>query len=98
MGEQSYIYLTQKDEHKKIRIKGRIPGIENFEFKTRLFLKVDGKIIIEKELGIGDYEIVELVTFPKGKKKVELYFSATQVLPGNDKRIASTRIFEIGFE
>ena len=98
MGEQSYIYLTKKDNHKKIVIKGRIPGIEDFKFKTTLFLKIDGKIVMEKELGIGDYEINELVSSINGKKKVELLFSDIQVLPGNDKRIASTRIFEIGFE
>jgi hypothetical protein len=95
------VTLTQPPDHSVLSIKGTVPRIGNDAFETTVRVSVDGQVVGEKTLGVGEFDwAVSLGTAAAsqpGPRRVELVFSAGQTLPGGDARAVGALLSSLGF-
>lgn len=97
VSEQAYFVLGKKLGDRFLLIKGMIPQIGSPDFSTNLTLSFDGKKIADKNLGLGNFEIKVPVSPDTQRHRIDLAFSHSQALPGEDGRLTGGHISFIGF-
>lgn len=96
ISENSFFDLAAKNKRNLI-ISGFVPLISNKNFQTTLQVNVNGVLVSDSKLSIGDFK-VKISTIPSAQiQRVELKFSSSQKLPGADGRITAAKISYIGF-
>ena len=96
----SAMTLSQPPGHGHVRISGEIPQIADASFETTLRIKVDGQVVGEQKLRVGQFDLS--LPAPRGTvsmdgRKVELEFTRPQQLPGVDARSVGARLAFLGF-
>lgn len=96
ISEQSFCVLKGTSRDARIRITGMVPGITDMQFRTRIHVVVDGVPVIEREIGVGDFSVeAPLPGDATQKRRVEIRFDKSQVLPGDDARRTGAKISAI---
>ena len=100
IGSESYFELSDFSKN-SLKVSGSIPTLKNNpNFKTAIEVAVDGKIVISKELGGGDFNLSmpwKGSSSSASSKRVSIHFSNEQELPSPDGRPASAQIYFLGF-
>lgn len=97
ISEQSFFVLAQNEKSRHFVIKGAIPTIDNTNFKTVLNIKIDGKLIAKRELGVGSFVISLPMGHSTGRHRVDLAFDGYQRLRGEDGRPTGGKMDFIGY-
>lgn len=98
LSEESFFILAPEKNSKFFVLKGMIPQIKkNSDFKTTLTVKVAGKEIAQKELGLGAFEIKIPTENVVNEQRIDLSFSNYQQFAGRDGRYITARINFLGF-
>lgn len=97
--EDCYFGLTQANVSQTVSVRGVVPLIADPNFRTRVQLIVDGTVMQERELGIGDFEMTAAVSGQEnGTRIVEIRFSQHQTLPAGDGRVIGALLRYAGFD
>jgi hypothetical protein len=78
-------------------VKGQIPMIDDKTYSTMATLLVDGQVIMQRSLQLGEFELSGPIPPGKGRRRVELTFDRAQQLPNGDNRPVGAQIFFMGF-
>jgi len=98
IGENASFSLQQPNSANFLAIRGNVPGISgNDDFRTDLSVSIDGREMTRQSLGPGDFQVFAPVARGDGKKRVELVFSRSQILPEGDGRLVGARLAFAGF-
>jgi len=97
--EHVFVVLAPADVKvkNKLTLRGMIPMINDQSFECLLTIRVDGEIVAQKKLGLGDYELSAQIKAGSGSRRIELIFDQWQILPNGDSRPTSGLIKYIGF-
>lgn len=98
VSESSFFTLKQNKISQVLRVEGMIPLIHDPAFSTELTVMVDGKPVITKQLGLGEFAVTIDLPQIESKHRVDLRFSKNQRLPNGDNRLASALLKFIGFQ
>jgi hypothetical protein len=94
--ESSFVLLPTPDEQ-LLRVKGFIPMINDEKFLSTMTLKLNGKVVKEQTVGVGNFNIKVKISQKQGPQRISLTFSDVQVLPNKDGRLIGGKINYIGF-
>jgi hypothetical protein len=97
VSENAFFELSAQASSTKLVVKGMVPQIKDVAFSTQLTIFVDGQKIRTQKLGLGDFNIQVPIADLKPRQRVEISFSNTQRLPGDDGRITAGKINFIGY-
>lgn len=95
ISEDAFFNLNQP-KNSKLVIKGEFPQIHANQ--TKLSISVDGTKIYDERLIPGIFKIKLIVPNKPGRRKIELHFANTQLLPNGDNRPVAAKIEFLGFE
>lgn len=96
ISERSFFMLAS-DEKKQLVVSGMIPLLSDPAFSTTVTLSLGGRVIAEKPLGLGKFELAVPVSELRGRQRIDIAFSRYQVLPGQDGRTTGAKIDFLGF-
>ncbi len=96
--EHAFVVLAPADAtvRSTLTLRGMIPLINDPGFKCELTLWVDGRTVVRRKIGLGDYEVKVQINAGSGGRRIELAFDRWQILPGGDSRPVSGLIKYIG--
>jgi len=77
-------------------IKGTVPLVDNPKFATVLNVVIADRVV-QKQLGLGAFNIKIPVIGLSERQRIDLSFTESQTLPGNDGRVTGGKIDFIGF-
>jgi hypothetical protein len=92
--------LTQPAGANLVVARGAVPLIkDNYAYTAQVVMSVDGKVVAEKAVSPGPFEISSPVTSSAGVKSIRLqFFGPIQRLTPPDNRPGSALMSFIGFE
>lgn len=81
-----------------LTVRGVIPMLADKNYTTEVRLLVDNKEIAKKTFVPGDFELQAPPPAGAGNRSVSLFFSKSQVLPGEDQRLVGGLLRYVGFD
>lgn len=97
LSEAAFFNLLQPNKKSHLVIKGLLPKIDK-PITIDLTIYLDGKKIALQQISEGYFDIQIPVSQNSGRRKIELRFGKTQVLPHGDNRSVAGKIDFIGFK
>ncbi len=97
ISERAFFVLSPGASSRHFMLKGLIPKIEADDFRTTLTIRIDGKVVATKDLGLGIFDIRLPVEPGSGRHRIDLAFDRYQRLPGRDGRPTGGKIDFIGY-
>lgn len=97
VGDRSFVSLSPPAGDAVLVAHGIVPRVNDSSFTTEAVMTVDGRELVRKVLPLGEFDLVAEVPNAPGRRKVELSFSRTQNLPGDDRRPVGAQLTRIGF-
>jgi hypothetical protein len=98
LAASSSFALAQVDPSSTLVVRGMVPLIADSGFATEIRVMVDGREIARSTLGLGDFELRAPAPAGSARRRVEVQFSRTQVLPAPDGRHVGARLELLQFE
>ncbi|HEV7301549.1 MAG TPA: hypothetical protein VGN72_19450 [Tepidisphaeraceae bacterium] len=97
VSDASY-YMLKPEPGDKLSVRGEVPNVGNKGYSTKAVLKLDGQVLAEKMVTLGEFELIGDVPPGQGRRRVELTFEDNQYFPAPDNRPVAAKIFFVGFE
>jgi hypothetical protein len=97
ISERSFFVLSAQQVSKFLVVKGIVPQIKDPNFSSALSVSLNGKLIAQPKVGLGNFEVKVPVSALQSRQRVDLVFTNYQQLPGADGRITGGKIDFIGF-
>jgi hypothetical protein len=95
---RSYFIFSDPNERDPLTIRGMVPVSHDSAFRTTMSVIIDGQEIGRRTMGIGEFEYRFPVPPHPGRRRLELSFDKTQLLPYSDARQASALLRCVSFE
>jgi uncharacterized membrane protein YphA (DoxX/SURF4 family) len=96
--DRMYVMLNQPNGPAKLVCQMLVPLINDKGFSTEINLRVDGKVVTRKTVGLGDVELSADLPPDAGHRRIELSFSKSQRLPDPDNRPFGARLKSISIQ
>lgn len=96
VSDNAYVYLHQPKDSSQLIIRGLIHNLH--QNKSLLSIVVDHVLVKKAWLIPGEFSLQILIPKGQTRKKVELHFSNSYILPNNDNRRVGALLNYIGFE
>lgn len=98
LSDQSFVILSQPAAPCRIVCKLLVPNLGSSQFSTELGMRVDGKEVARKTVGVGDVELSADLPAEAGHRRIDLSFSKMQNFPDPDGRPIAAKVKSIGIE
>jgi hypothetical protein len=97
LSEQAFFVLSAQPASRYLVIKGGVPQTQDPNFSSTLKVSIGGKEIMQRKIGVGNFEVKVPVRNLQGRQRVDMAFTDYQPLPGGDGRIVGGGVEFIGF-
>ncbi len=97
IGGSSEVTLRQPVTSAPLVIRGAIPKIDDGNFHTSAAVMLNGQIALQRDLGVGEFELNVPAAACGARCRIDVNFSRTQRLPGGDRRPVAAQLKFIGF-
>lgn len=95
--ERAVFRLAPGIGQQRLQIKGMVPLIGNAKHQAVLTVRLDGRIVLTRTVGLGEFDVVAQVGDVQGPVRVDVTFDRLQTLPDGDGRPAAALLREVGF-
>jgi hypothetical protein len=86
IGDKGFLLLSQPPGPGRVVCRAIVPKISENSFSTEIVMRVDGKEVARKTVGLGDVELAADLPPATARRRIELSFSKIQHLPDPDNR------------
>ncbi len=93
--EDCYLQLGQPEGPATLEVHGLVPLIDGPDFRTELWVRIDGREVERRTLGVGEFRLSAPVPQGATRRKVEFAFSAFQRLPKDDQRPVGAQLYRV---
>jgi len=98
VGDEAYMMLRSPKQARQLLIEGKIPSFNHEKDPTTLQIWLDGNMLAEKTLSIGDFSVkITLDPLSAQRHRVELRFSNLRPMPDVSQRPVTALLTQIGF-
>ena len=97
ISESAFFVLSQPKKTQMLHVQGLVPQTNDPNFRTKIMVKVDGKILKSEILSVGYFELDVPISDHNRTRHVEFISSQSQTLSAPDTRKATFLLQKLSF-